>query len=78
MKILVHSFLLSDVEDPEIYAAEPILAFERTEKGQWLHDHSELQMTYDILNDPTVMGYRVVLHAWLNEQDLTFYNLKWK
>lgn len=76
-KILVHSFLLSDTEDPEIFAAEPILEFEQTERGQWLHEHSELQMTYDILNDPMVMGYRVLLHAWLSDEDLTFYNLKW-
>ena len=77
MKIIVHSFFLSDVEDPEIYAAGPILEFEKTEKGQWLHEHSELQMTYDIINDPMVMGYKVYLTAWLNEQDLTYYNLKW-
>jgi len=76
-KIIVHSFLLSDSEDPEIYAADPILAFNETEKGQWLYEHSEIQMTYDILNDPMVMGYRVILHAWLSEQDLTYYNLKW-
>lgn len=77
MKIPVHSFLLSDVEDPEIYAAGPIIEFEKTELGQWLHERSELQMTYDIINDPMVMGYRVVLFAWLSEQDLTYYQLKW-
>ena len=78
MKLLVHSFLLSDVEDPEIYAAEPILAFEKTEKGRWLLEHSELEMTYDIVNDAIIMGYRVNLHAWLSEQDLTYYKLKWE
>ncbi len=76
-KITVHSFFLSDVEDPEIYAAGPILEFEKTELGRWLNEHSELQMTYDIINDPIIMGYRVNLHAWLSEQDLTFYKLKW-
>lgn len=76
-KITVHSFFLSDVEDPEIYAAGPIIEFGQTELGQWLHERSELQMTYDIINDPIVMGYRVVLFAWLSDEDLTFYKLKW-
>jgi hypothetical protein len=78
MRILVHSFLLGDVDDPEIYAAEPILEFERSEKGQWLTKHSYQQMTYDVLTDYQTYGYRVVLHAWLNEQDLTYYTLKWR
>ena len=77
MRVHVHSFFLGDVEDPEIYAAGPILEFEKTELGQWLHAHSELQMTYDILNDAMIMGYKVNLHAWLSDEDLTFYKLKW-
>ena len=77
MKVLVHKFNLGDVEDPEIYAAEPILEFERTEQGQWLVENSYKQMTYDIVADPSTFAYKVVLHAWLNEKDLTFYKLKW-
>ena len=77
LKILVHNFLLGDVEDPEIYAAEPILKFEQTEKGQWLVKNSYKQMTYNIVADPSTFAHKVVLHAWLNEQDLTFYKLKW-
>lgn len=77
MKVLVHKFSLGDVEDPEIYAAEPILAFERTELGQWLVENSYKQMTYDIVADPSTFAYKVVIHAWLRERDLTFYKLKW-
>lgn len=77
MKLVVHSFIMGDVEDPEIYAAEPIMEFEKTDKGQWLHTHSEQQMTFDIVPDPTIFGHRVVVHAWLTEQDYIFYQLKW-
>ncbi len=77
MKVLAHNFLLNDVEDPEIYAAEPILKFEKTEKGQWLIENSYKQMTYDIIADPSTFAYRVVIHAWLRERDYTFYTLKW-
>jgi hypothetical protein len=34
---------MGDVEDPEIYAAEPIIAFETTEQGKWLHANSTRQ-----------------------------------
>jgi len=77
MKILVAELRMGDVEDPEIYAAEPILEFERTERGQWLKEHSYEQMTFDILAHPEVWGYGIRIHAWLNDRDLTFYKLKW-
>lgn len=78
MRVLVHSFFLSDIEDPEIFAGEPIIEFKKTDKGQWLCEHGELEMSYDIINDPVIMGYRVNLNVWLSEKDLTYYNLKWK
>ena len=77
MRILVHRFHLGDVEDPEIYAAEPILEFKQTERGQWLQENSYEQLSYNIYPDYETYGYKVVIHAWLNDQDLTFYNLKW-
>lgn len=68
---------MGDVEDPELYAAEPIMAFERTEKGQWLHSHSCEQMAFIIHPNPETYGWLVIITAWLSEQDLTYYKLKW-
>jgi len=77
MKVLVHNFWLGDVEDPEIYAAKPLLDFEKTEKGQWLSEHSYNQLTYNIQSEYITYGYRVIIHAWLDAKDLTYYRLKW-
>lgn len=77
MKVHITTLRVLNEEDPEVYAAEPILEFERTEQGQWLVENSYKQMTYDIVADPSTFAYKVVLHAWLNEKDLTFYKLKW-
>ena len=77
MKLVVHKFIMGDVEDPEIYAAEPIMEFERSEKGQWLHEHSEKQMEFEIQPDPHVYGYSVHIQAWLSEENLTYFKLKW-
>lgn len=77
MQLQVHSFIIGDVEDPEIYAAEPIIAFEQSNKGQWLHEHSYKQMAFNIVADPSIYGYRVIVSAWLRDTDLTYYRLKW-
>ena len=77
LKHIVHTILIGDVEDPELYAAPPILEWEKTEKGRWLMANSYRQMEYKIVPDATVFGHRVVLYAWLTEEDFTFYQLKW-
>ncbi len=46
LKIIVHKIAMGDVEDPELYAAAPILEWEKSEKGQWLHKNSKQQMEY--------------------------------
>ena len=77
LKHVVHSILIGDVEDPELYAAAPILEWEKTEKGRWLMANSYKQMEYKVVSDPSAYSYRVVLYAWLTEEDFTFYQLKW-
>lgn len=77
MRLQVATLFLGDVEDPEIYAAGPILDWEKTDKGQWLHANSYEQMTFDILVDNASYGYRINIHAWLRDDALTYYKLKW-
>ena len=43
MKYIVHTIEMGDVEDPEIYAAAPIIAFENTDNGRWLMANSYKQ-----------------------------------
>lgn len=77
MHILVHSFNLGDVDDPEIYAAMPIHEFEISEKGKWLKEHSTEQMWYNIDTDFNSFGYKCTIFADLVDKDVTFFNLKW-
>lgn len=58
MKIKFHTFNLSDVEDPEIYAAAPIWDWQQTKKGQWAMNNAH-DLTYTIIPDPNHYGYRV-------------------
>jgi len=34
-----HTFRMGDVEDPELYAAPPILEWQKTEQGCWVMAH---------------------------------------
>lgn len=77
MKVLVHSFNLGDVEDPEIYAAGPIWDWQQTEAGQWVMAHSRLEPIWDLGFNAHTYGYRVNIVAQLDEKDAIFYKLKY-
>ena len=75
-RIIFHSFKMGDVEDPEIYAAQPIWDWQQTEQGQWVMTHCA-DPTYSIGSDPHYMGYRITLYGELQDQDAVFHELKW-
>jgi len=77
MRVLVYTIQLGDVEDPEIYAAEPIYAWEHSEQGQWLHENSYQRMVYTINPSPNFYGTQVCIWAWLHETALTYFTLRW-
>lgn len=77
MKYIVHAIEMGDVEDPEIYAAAPILDFEQSEKGRWLMANSYKQLEFTIRPNERTYGWKVLIWSYLNEQDLTYYSLKW-
>ena len=35
-EVVVHSFSLGDVDDPDLYAAQPLYEWEKSEAGQWV------------------------------------------
>jgi hypothetical protein len=75
--LTIHEFTLGDVDDPEVYAALPLMKFLETEKGIWCKTHSETEMTYEVLPDIISFGYRVTVHAKFNPEDLMMYHLKY-
>ena len=77
MKLRVHEFRMGDSEDPEIYAAEPLYAWQKTEKGRWVMGVSTETPSYHIDVDHTHMGYKVTILADIPEEFLTYYYLRW-
>lgn len=75
---VVHSFTLSDVDDPEIYAAEPIIKWQNTESGKFIMEHATEQPSYHQQLDYNTYGYKYAIMATLKETDYTYWKLKYE
>jgi len=75
-RVTFHSFTMGDVDDPEIYAAQPIYEWQQTEAGQWAMAHCP-DPKYSFNTDVHSWGHRVILYGELTDQDATFWKLKW-
>lgn len=76
-RTLVHEFNMSDVEDPEIYAAGPIYSWQQTDAGQWVMKHSNPEPEWNIGFSHDTYGYQVRIIASLTEEEQTFFHLKY-
>ncbi len=74
--VWVHSFYLSDVDDPDLYAAEPMYQWEKSEEGQWLMKNSSLTPTWHRNIDNNTMGYKYQIRAYLSPKNYTYWKLK--
>ena len=78
IELVVHTFMLSDaVEDPTIYAAEPLMDWQNSDVGKWvmansIHKpkwHRSPELTY-------VQQYYIT--AIFTEKDYIYFNLRFK
>lgn len=76
-RMIFHTFTMADCDDPEIYAAGPMLAWEGTEMGEWVMKHC-IDPCYRISSDPDTWGFKVVIYGSLTNQDATYFTLKYK
>lgn len=73
----VHDFFLGDSDDPYLMAAFPLSAWEKSEQGQYVMERAIEQPVFFCDQDPARFGYRVSIYAYLKEEDLTYYYLKY-
>jgi hypothetical protein len=76
-KTLVHSIRMSDVEDPEIFIAEPIYQWQQTEHGKWVMENTLEQPIYQQTIDYNYFGYTYTIYAFFNERKLMEYYLRY-
>ena len=76
-EIVVHKFQLGDVEDPVLYAGEPLYQWQQSEPGKWVMEHA-VEAPYWIRGiDYASFGHRYRIVARLSESNQTFFRLKY-
>jgi hypothetical protein len=62
-EMIVHEFTLSDVEDPDLYAAQPLWEWQESEFGQWVMKNAADSPTWHRMVDPITYGYKYKITA---------------
>ena len=76
-KTVVHQFLMGDVEDPDLYAAEPLIEWQHSEMGKFVMSKAVETPEWHRMADVVTYGYKFAIVAKLKERDYTFWVLKW-
>ena len=77
VKTLLHEFRMGDVEDPELYASQPLWEWQQTEAGKYCMEHCVESPIFHVNVDPDNYGYRIIVVGELEEKDHTFWKLKY-
>jgi hypothetical protein len=77
MKINFHTFTMGDVDDIDIYAAQPIWEWQQTEQGKWAMANAS-DLKYYTHADHNTFGHRITIRGELEDIKATEYYLKWK
>jgi hypothetical protein len=76
-KVILTSFNVGDVEDPMIYAADPIIRWQESDQGKWCMENCEGDIVYHSTIDHMRWGYKIVLQGSLSDKNLTYFKLRW-
>ena len=75
--VCVYEFSLSDVDDPDLYSAEPLWHWQESDAGKWIMEHAAEKPYWVRHISHNTMGYQYRVMARLSEQNETFWRLKW-
>ena len=62
-EMVIHEFSLGDVEDPDMYAAEPLWKWQQSDFGQWCMKNAADTPTWHRHADPVTYGYKYRITA---------------
>jgi hypothetical protein len=78
IECVVHTIQMSDVEDPDLFVADPIWKWQQTEEGKWIMEHSNPTPIWRRYHDLNNYGYSYSINAFLKSKDYVFWKLKYK
>lgn len=74
----VYAVRMIDVEDPELFAVEPLLAWEKSESGKWVMSHAIEVPQWSCSVDSIGYGYILTIKANLTDKDYTYWKLRFE
>jgi len=75
-EVVVHEFIMGDVEDPDLYAAEPLLAWQNSDEGQWIMKNAVETPSWYRIPDMMQYGYKYQIRAKFMGPSLTEWLLR--
>ena len=66
---------MGDVDDVEIYAAQPIYEWLQTDAGKWVNERCE-DLSWHTIANPDTYGYTIMLRGSITDRDATEYYLR--
>jgi len=75
--VCVHQIRMGDVDDPDLYVAQPIYEWQESDAGKFIMEHAVEKPYWTRQVDIASYGHLYRIMARLSEQDQTFWTLKW-
>lgn len=75
-EIVVHTFQLGDVDDPDLYAAEPLYAWQQSDQGKWVMERAIETPVWHRMADPASFGHKFLITATFQEKHITEFYLR--
>lgn len=76
-RIVVHRFKVGDVEDPDLYAAQPMWEWQNSEQGKFIMTNAVDKPEWQRHMDHLSFSYDYVITAKLEKKKLSEFYLKW-
>lgn len=76
-KVVVHRFSVSDVDDPDLYAGQPLWEWEHSDQGQFVMKNAVDKPEWHRQIDVMTMGYKYAIVAELEKKKLAEFYLRW-
>lgn len=75
-KVVVHRFSVGDVEDPDLYAADPLWQWQNTDAGKFIMENAVQTPSWHRAYDYSIYGHQYAVVAELEKKKLSEYYLK--
>jgi len=75
-EVVVHTFRMGDVEDPDLYAAQPLCEWQDSPEGKWVMENAVETPMWHRHVDPVSFGYTYSVTAKLQGAKLTEWLLR--